>query len=278
MFKHKNALISLAVALLVAACGGGGGGDTAPATPPANTGGNTDTGGNVQAPQADPLAGHLTLSANQVAKNGALISLSDFADPGAYGIAPGANAPIESFGIRVLPALEANQSKTVRVAVDLTDSATGAPQALKLLLDKVTFAVDANNVLSVTVPADAKAYVYAKNSAGTVNASSTGALGSVVHLVGGIPGDTASRVLTVNIDEIVGKVKATPGTAQPVFDALPAMVGKFAMNVTLSNVTLQSEAEVASAGETVDVTGSGQAPVTGGGVKGFAWLNSNPPQ
>jgi hypothetical protein len=278
MFKHKNALISLAVALLVAACGGGGGGDTAPATPPANTGGNTDPGGNVQAPQADPLAGHLTLSANQVAKNGALISLSDFANPGAYGIAPGTAAPIESFGIRVLPALEANQSKTVRVAVDLTDSATGAPQALKLLLDKVTFAVDANNVLSVTVPADAKAYVYAKNSAGTVNASSTGALGSVVHLVDGIPGDTASRVLTVNIDEIVGKVKATPGTAQPVFAALPTMVGKFAMNVTLSNVTLQSEAEVASAGETVDVTGSGQAPVTGGGVKGFAWLNSNPPQ
>lgn len=286
MFKQKNALIAIAVAMLVAACGGGGG-DDPPANnnPPAQNPGGNNPPGNGNPVDTVPMVGFLTMTANQVAFNGStkLIGLDAFKavapETGAYDIAKGTNAPFKTFGIRVYPGfMGPNQTKVVRVAIDATDTVGGAAaQSFKLLIDQVEIAVGATpDALTVTVPATAKAYVYARTATGTtVNAVSATPLPvDLVTLANTIPGDSDSRLLDINVDAAVASAKGA--STDPVFIALPDFKGRFTFNATISNVELRrGDGTTVEQGASIDVTGSGQPAVTGGGVQGFAWFNDD---
>jgi hypothetical protein len=84
MFNQKNALISLAVALLISACGGGGS-DTPPpsaTTPPPAAGGTTPPPSDTTPPPASVdefvMAGNFQLLAPAVLFNGIGINVSQF--------------------------------------------------------------------------------------------------------------------------------------------------------------------------------------------------------
>jgi hypothetical protein len=243
MFNQKNALISLAVALLISACGGGGGSDApAPAaTTPPPAAGNPGTGnpGADNTATADPkLASQVVLGGDLVVfKNGASfiqIAYSDFhsntprdaavtpptdaSSYGAYGFARGTNAPLQAVGYQISIDTPATaDSKTGRVAFELQDQADVTPQEiLRIEIDKITTAVDANGTLTVTVPSDAKVHVFAKGAAGqaTVSAPATAAMVSVIDANG-------AKNLVFNVDEAVGAaVAVATGADQTVMSSV----------------------------------------------------------
>lgn len=276
MFKQKNALIAVAVAMLVAACGGGGG-DDPPAGQTQNPPGNTNPGGNI--PKADDslMTGHLEL-VNQVQVNENPIAYSAFTGGGGWGFEKGTHSPLQKFGIRVDSVLTPVQNKdAARIAIDIRDAS--AANIIQLMIDKVKLASDATGELTVTVDPTAKAYVYAKTAAGAVNGVSAGALpAGIISLVQIDPLDLDSKMLSVNIEAAIAAAKGT--STSPVYTALPDLTGKYNLSFTVSNVALRigsapdGTGGTPLVGETITVTGAQQAPVPGGGVKGVVWLNT----
>jgi hypothetical protein len=284
MFKHKNAFISLAVAVVLAGCGGGGGGDT-PATASTTT---TTTTTTTTPPVTPPvvtvdeslMTGSFTLVGNQILFNGIGITTDQFANTaatpkGAYGFAEGVNAPLQTFGFRVGPDgmdTDAGQTKVARLALELKDRATGGVQTMQVLIDQVTISVSATNQLTVSVPSTAKAYVYVKNSAGqTVNQTAVNLAADMVKLTT-ISGDATSHGLTLDLDAaITAAVNAAQGDTGKlaVLNSLKDFAGEFDMNVTLSNVAMKKTDGSALAGAAITVTGSDQPAVNGAGVKGI---------
>jgi hypothetical protein len=285
MFKDKNALISLAVAVVLAGCGGGGGGGTpvtasttttttatTPTTPPVTT--------PVVVVDESLMAGFFALVGNQIMFDDIAITTDQFADAtatpkGAYGFAKGTNAPLQTFGLRIRPedmGVDAGQSKTARLALELKDRATGGLQTLQVMIDKVDIAVSATSQVTVSVPASAKLYVYAKNSAGqSTNVTVSNLAADMVKLTT-ISGDASSHGFTLNLDAaITAALAAAQGdTAKlAVVNSLKDFAGEFDMNVTLSNVTIKKVDGTALAGAAITVTGSGQPAVNGAGVKGI---------
>jgi hypothetical protein len=290
MFKDKNALISLAVAVVLAGCGGGGGGGT-PTTASTTTTTTTSTTATTPPVTTEPtvvvdeslMTGFFALVGNQVMFDGIAITTDQFANAsatpkGAYGFAKGTNAPLQTFGLRLRPEgmdIDAGQSKTARLALELKDRASGGLQTLQVMIDKVTISVSATSQVTVTVPADAKLYLYAKNSAGqSANVTAANLSADMVKLTA-ITGDTTSHGFTLDLD---AAVTAALGAAQgdtaklAVVNGLKDFAGEFDMNVTLSNVAIQKSDATPLVGAAITVTGSGQPAVNGAGVKGILTL------
>lgn len=290
MFKRKNVLISLAVALLISACGGGGGDDPAPAasTPPPAAG--NPGGGDQPPPVIDEsvMAGNLQLVDPAVIFNitptdaGIPINVAQF-EPnatlpdGAGSFARGTDAPIKSFGLRVTPEDMApggvGQAKRVRMAIDLTEEAATVAageeaEILQFMVDQVDLAVSDAGELSVSVPATAQLFVYTKNSAGgTANQTVTALPADAVRFIG-VDGDQA---LTIDFDALFASLLASAqgDTAKlAVFNSVKDFVGTFGMGATVSNVVIQKAADAVATGSSITVTGSSQPAVTGAGLQG----------
>jgi hypothetical protein len=298
MFKRKNALISLAVALLISACGGGGGDDPSPSTttpPPATnpgTGNNPPDGGNNPPPATvdnEPMAGNLQLLDPAVIFNGTPINVSQFEanedlPNGAGSFARGTNAPIQTFGLGVesegMDMDGAGQTKRVRMAIDLTEEAGTVAageeaEVLQFMIDQVDLAVSATNELSVTVPSTAKLYVYTKNSSGGIaNMTVADLPADAVRLVD-VPEVYESRAITIDFDAIFARLlEAAQGdTARlAVFNSVKDFTGTFGMSSTISNVAIQKTGDGAATGADITVTNSDQPAVTGGGLVGRLWV------
>lgn len=278
MFKQKNALIAIAVAMLVAACGGGGDDPPANNNPPAqNPGGNNPPGGNIPPADDSVMTGHLEL-VNQVQVNENPIAYSAFTGSGGWGFEKGIHSPLQKFGIRVDSVLTPVQNKdAARIAIDIRDAS--AANIIQLMIDKIKLTSDATGELTVTVDPTAKAYVYAKTAAGAVNSVSVNALpANVISFLQVDPADQDSKMLAVNIEEVIAAAKGT--STSPVYAALPDLTGKYNLSFTVSNVALRvgtaadGTGGTPLVGETITVTGAQQAPVPGGGVKGTVWLNT----
>jgi hypothetical protein len=283
MFKDKKVLISLAVAVFLAGCGGGGGGTPSTASTTTTTTTTTTT------PPVTPpvvvvdeslMSGFLQLVGNQVLFNGIGITTDQFANAaatpkGAYGFAEGTNAPLQTFGLRVRPeemAVEAGQSKTARLAIELKDRAVGGLQTMQLMIDQVTISVSATNQLTVSVPATAKMYVYINNAGGQNATVTVPNLAADLVQLTTIDGDASSHGLSLNLDAaITAAINAAQGdTAKlTVLNSLKDFIGEFDMNATVSNVVLQKTDGTALAGASITVTGSEQPAVNGAGVKGI---------
>lgn len=227
MFKPKNALISLAVVALLAACGGGGGGNDDDNGNPNNNPPPTtqQPGDQSAAATADTqwTAGTFNLSgpgvvigtsetAVQQRDYTAFTSTTDRGDGtgyGLYGQDAGENAPIEKFGLSFsfAPATPGTASTSVgRIAFEMADQvasgATDPTNALRILVDNVTYAVDAGNNVTVTLGAESKVYVYAKNGTGSATVSTTATdLVSVVQNPGG--DDTTRFAIVLDVDKAV---------------------------------------------------------------------------
>lgn len=303
MFKHKNLLISLAVATLLAACGGGG--SSTPATASTGAGATSQPasgGGGTTTPTPTPttvavdntaMSGDLLMASSQVVVNGNLIPLDAFTTTanGAYGFAQGTNAPLTSFGLRIKPEnmnLSGAQSKTVRLAIELLDKATGGTtQKLQMMIDKVNIDVSATNDLTITVPADAKIYAYAMNGSGTGNATVTTAPANLITMTT-VPGDTTSQEMQLNLDAAVAAAQAaaTDAAGQAAFAAVKDYTNPTTLNLTISNVALKTDAnpQVTLSGKDISVTNSGQPSILGGdatavsgGVSGTICQSCNAP-
>jgi hypothetical protein len=293
MFKQKNALISIAVALLISACGGGSDDPALSNTtqPPASGTTPPPSSGNTPPATIDEtlMAGNLQLQDPAVIFNGTPIRVDQF-EPnaglpnGAGSFERGTNAPIQTFGLGVKPeemaADGAGQTKRARLAIDMTEEAAtvGAgeeAEVLQFMIDQVDLAVSGTGELSATIPSTAKLYVYTKNSAGaTANMTVTDLPANAVRVVD-VPDVFESRAITVDYDALFTRLlEAAQGdTAKlAVFNSVKDFKGTFGMSPTISNVAIQKPGDAPAVGAPVTVTNSGQPAVTGAGLVGRLWL------
>jgi hypothetical protein len=295
MFKHKNVFISLAVAALLAACGGGS--DSTPAAttasastattakPAATTPAATTPAATTPAatpPAANPpaavtvdntmMSGDLQLASGELLVNGQQLPYSAFVDPGATSNGLYGFQTLSTFGLRVKPENFAvsptNESKTVRLGFELLDKSTaGTKETLQIIIDKVTVTfVAATGDLTVSIPADAKMYAYAKNVSGTANATVTTVPANLVSLTA-IPGDTTSKALTLDVAGAITAAKTAAAANAAVFNAVNDYTDRLTLNMTISNIALKSAATppvALAAGKDIAVTGSGQPSILNG--------------
>lgn len=221
---------------------------------------------------------------------------------GTCGIQPSAiapAAPIAGFGIRIgthlLPNAiggnVGNQSVVGRIAFDLTERDTSPglggnpPEIMRFVIDNVEMATDPNGMLNtVRLREGARIHVYGRNAAGVEVRESIPASARTVRLLPLIEipdgmGDTTSTILYMDLE-------AGFSQAGERLSALINIAGHFNMNVTISTVDRIERPAAADypgfpavplrdlVGRTITV--NTQAPVTGGGISGSAWIRMYP--
>jgi hypothetical protein len=294
MFKQKNALIAVAVAVLLAACGGGGGDDNnAATTPDATSNPNTNnpaptTGGQTGQTVADKaVAGNFTLAANQILVNGNLFDLAAFeakAAPnvGIYSQARGTHAPLRAFGLRLMPENipTTGASGNGHVAFEMKDAAANSQQEMHVSIDQVNYSINGSG-WTVTVPATAKLYVHAKNSAGTAaDVVVNGSLPAGLIALTDITGDPSSKGLVIDLDKAIEAAKGKATDAQrTVLNALGTtgqFKGTYNTSAVFSALTLRKTDLSALDTVSITVPNANQPAISGRGVKGKYWVETNP--
>lgn len=287
MFKQKNALIAVAVAVLLAACGGGGS-DSSSTNDPPNTSGNSNTG---QTVADNNLAGQLSLA--QVVVNDQGVPLEAFEGKGApnYGLysqAQGASgSPLRNFGVKFMPepeqTPEAGASGNGHIAIEIMDVATNAPQQFQIAIDHVNYkAAKTGTTFEASVPQTAKAYVHVESSTGGVaNLVLDNLPDGVVTVASNYADDASFRGLVVDIDKLLAaaKTKAAGDSAKiAALDSVKDFKGEFKMNATFSALNIVRLGQTSQyPGADVEVRGSGQPAIKGAGVQGKIWLGGVDP-
>jgi hypothetical protein len=211
-------------------------------------------------------------------------------------------APIAAFGIRIDKALQpsapgqqvANQTVVGRIAFDLTErnEAPGVgtnevPEIMRFIIDDVQMTTDENGRLaSASVLTGGQIHVYARTAAGAeVHANIPAPPGTVRLLpLTEVPDhgiDTSSVFLLMDLE--TGFSQA--GSA---LNILQNIAGHFSMHISFSSFArlvrpaapaangLPAVGQTDLVGESITV--DGQAPVTGAGINGNAWIRMFPPQ
>jgi len=253
--------------------------------------------GIVDIASGSPVANYPNLAA-EAAASGCTIAIDGTCAIQPPAVAPA--APIAAFGIRigthVLPnvAGQAVGSQTVvsRIAFDLTErtgsagvAAGAVPEIMRFVIDNVEMTTGADGrVTGVRMRDGAQIHVYGRNAAGVEVRESIPAPAGTVSLkpLTEVPdgyGDTSSTILFMDLE--TGFSRA--GTA---LAALQSIAGHFDMHVTLSAVEkIERPAAVAAPGFPAvplkdligrPITVNAQAPVTGGGISGSAWIRMYP--
>jgi hypothetical protein len=291
MFKQKNSLIAVAVAVLLAACGGGGGSDTPSNTSPTDTQGGGNGGTNnppaTQTVTDKELAGQLELAqviANYTsATQPGDVPLDDFEGTkpntfGLYGQAQGASgSPLKNFGIKFLPPAEGSASGNGHIAIEVKN----ATSQFQVAIDQVNYKLDAAtaNRFEASAPKTAKAYVHVQNGAGTADVVVDNLPDGVVTVTSGYTDDPSYRGLLVDLDKLFAAAKtkvAGDAAKTATLNGVQTYDGQFNMNATFSAVNL------VRAGQTTqypgaDITVSGQPVIKGAGVKGKIALGNFDP-
>lgn len=271
MLKMKNAAISMAVVLALAACGGGGGDavDTGN-NPPANPGGGNN---NPPAQDAQFAQGNLALAAGEVFEDGRPLPYTAFVNTtssgGLYGITPGTNSPIRSFGLRVSQEGMAGQSNPVRIGIEIDDMASDA--RMQVLLTGVQLSISDAGTISVAIPASATAHAAVRTATNTTTSASTTSLPATAVRLEGITGDTTSSGLIVDLEAIMGAViAAAPEASRSALRAATEFSGRHTLRMAISGVTLNVNGTATTAGGPITV--GAQPALNGGGVSGNVWL------
>jgi hypothetical protein len=222
---------------------------------------------------------------------------------GTCGIQPSAvapAAPIASFGLRigthVLPDVAGQpvgaQTVVGRIAFDLTEQ-TGSPgvagnevpEIMRFIIDNVEMVTDQDGKLTTARVKDAaQLHVYGRNAAGVEVRESIPVPAGAVRLMPLIEipdrlNDTSSVILFMDLERAFSQA----GTR---LAALQSIAGHFSMSVTVSQVDKIVRPAAPETpgfpavplkdlvGKTITV--NTQAPVTGGGINGSAWIRMYP--
>jgi hypothetical protein len=293
MFKQKNALIAVAVAMLLAACGGGGGSNnsnpTGAGTGGVSTPGTTTPTTNQPVADAD-LAGQITL--NQVVANDGPVPLEDFEGKtagtfGLYGQAQGASgSPLKNFGIKFLPEQAPETGAATgngHIAIEMMDVAANAPQQFQVAIDRVDYKLSKTAPkFEATVPATAKAYVHVASSTGGVADLVLDNLpADVVSVANNYSDDAEFRGLVVDLDKLLAaaKTKAAGDSAKiAALDSVKDFKGEFKLNASYSALNIIRAGQTAQyPGAEILVAGSNQPAIKGAGVQGKIWLGGVDP-
>lgn len=270
MLTMKNTAISVAVVLALAACGGGGGGD---AVDPGNNPPNNPGGENPPAQDAQFQNGNLALASGVVFENERPLPYDAFinttAAGGLYGITPGTNSPIQSFGLRLSQEGMQGQSNPVRIGIEIDDMASDAQMAV--LLSGVQLSISEAGALSLAVPATATAHATVRTATNvSTNGSVTGLPESAVRLIA-IEGDSTSQGLIVDLEAVMGAIiAAAPEAERAALRAATEFSGRHTLRMAISGVTLNVNGAATTAGAPITV--HNQPALSGGGVSGNVWL------
>jgi hypothetical protein len=289
MFRHKNALIAVAVAVLLAACGGGG----SDSSPEAGVNPGTNTGGTNNPPPGQTvadvkLAGNLIL--DQVVANGTPYPIESFEgttpnNQGFYGQDLGVSgSPLKTFGLKMMPdqVPTTGGSGNGHIAIEIMDAAANSPQQFQVSIDRVDykFSSDGNRTLTASAAKTAKAYLHVRNATGGVADVVVDNLpDGVITVRSDFADDAGFRGLIVDMDKLfaAAKTKAAGDAAKTtVLNTVKDFKGEFNMNATFSALNILRGANP-SAGADITVAGSGQPAIKGTGVKGKLWINDQPP-
>ncbi|HVL75320.1 MAG TPA: hypothetical protein VM406_04835 [Noviherbaspirillum sp.] len=208
----------------------------------------------------------MVLAANQVLFNGNGIGYEAFSTSGAYGQAPGTNAPLSSFGLRVYQEGMAGQSNTVRVALEMDQ--TDGSALLQMLVDRATLSISETGALSITVPDNANAYVVVNDGAGNSATVSTSEIADNVIRFAPIADDPTSFGLIVDVDAIATAAAAASPQAATALQTLRTLAARYDMRMAITGVGLRSSGGNDLTAGTTPITVGDQPAVSGGGVAG----------
>ncbi|MFC5474718.1 hypothetical protein [Paraherbaspirillum soli] len=151
----------------------------------------------------------------------------------------------------------------VSLAVEVAD-AGGSGRVLQLAMDKADLTMDNKQQLTIVVPAGARMYAYGKTSK-DVSANLT-----LTNIAANQFVAVADNTLTFNTGNVLKRILGQiEGQSGGVFSNLQNLTGTFNMKFVVSNLNVGSETDKSAVrGLSVGVTGSGQPPVNGLGVKG----------
>lgn len=200
---------------------------------------------------------------------------------GSYTVSEGTNSPLKSIGVRIPnldPATATAGVETGRLAFELQDQASvgAAREILRIEIDRVTTTVSDTGEVSVALASDARAHVYARNSAGqevatVVSVAATTAMLTSVNTAG-------ATDITLNVDEIVGAAAdaATTSAADKAvldsvatFNSGTSVATPFEVSLTLASANLAANGGTAPlTGKAITVGNRAEVPAAGG-LTGF---------
>jgi hypothetical protein len=201
----------------------------------------------------DAPTNFLSLVNDQIRVSGTAYSLSDFATGvtdtvGTLGFplfVNGMPIPVNTAGDKTMP---------ISIAAELT----GNGRVLQIMIDNVT--LTDTGTISAAIPTGATMYVYGKGASGA-----TGNL-RLVNPTNAI--SNSSNLLTLDMGSIFDQISAAGSAAnQPIFQTLSAP-GLYNVKLVLSNVELRKTDGSFFVPSSIQVTGSGQSPLTGASLEG----------
>jgi hypothetical protein len=219
-----------------------------------------NAGGNVTAPVFD-TAFHDYLAVNSVTVGNSTATLATFASPGITITGNLSTALNVSFGFVVDGTVVANgATKIVKVAAEVRDLSTGTgKRLLQVMIDQVAL-TQTGTSLTATIPAGAKAHIYAVNSEGTSLTAARENLSSNLVTV-------SSNTVNLNLGDLLGSL--TTSQQEQINPALEAR-GTFDAKVVISGIEVREDTVDLKELETVVVSNAGNAEISlsGPGAKG----------
>lgn len=208
---------------------------------------------------------YLSISNDQIAINGTTYTLAQFTSGIAIITAKQANLDTFAFTFLVngtpVPAdVNGVQTATVSIALELTDT-VASKRVLQVAIDKVAITIDANKQIGISVPANAKVYVYGQTRSG-VNANLT-----LSNVASNLVSVDSNNGVSFNMGLLFSKIASTNQNA--VLTDLQNATGTLNVTFVMSNLDLRTSNAKPAAGLSVLVTGAGQPAVSGQGVKGI---------
>lgn len=210
---------------------------------------------------------YLAILNDTVSFNGTSYTLANFKSPGVTVSSP-LQGSLDTIALTFSPVgttpftstTGAAASTTASLGLEVKDVSTTNQRVLQMVIDKVDLTLS-GGLITATIPAAAKLYVYGKNTAGTsVNVTLTNVSVNTIT--------TASNTVSFNAGTVLDAAIASLGTSNSVFSNIRNAKGTFDVKFALSNTDLYTgTSPVPADGASVQVTNT-TVIATGKGAAG----------
>lgn len=212
---------------------------------------------------------YLAIASDTVSFNGTSYTLANFKSPGVTVSSP-VQGSLDTIALTFIPVgttpftstTGAAASTTASLGLEVKDVSTTNQRVLQMVIDKVDLTLS-GGLITATIPATAKLYVYGKNTAGTsVNVTLTNVSANTIT--------TASNTVSFNAGTVLDAAIASLGTSNSVFSNIRNAKGTFNVKFALTNTDLYTgTSPVPADGASVQVTNTTTAIATGKGAAGI---------